>query len=79
MQNFEQLGRELERRGKTKELRALAESEDGARLSAMLDADALSKAAKSGDSAALRQMLGGILRTEEGKRLAENIRRMMEG
>jgi len=78
MQNFEQLGRELERRGKTKELRALAESEDGARLSAMLDADALSKAAKSGDSAALRRILGGALRTEEGKRLAENIRRMME-
>ena len=78
MQNFEQLGRELERRGKTKELRALAESEDGAKLSAMLDADALSKAAKSGDSAALRRILGGVLRTEEGKRLAENIRRMME-
>ena len=78
MQNFEQLGRELERRGKTKELRALAESEDGAKLSAMLDADALSKAAKSGDSAALRRMLGGVLRTEEGRRLAENIRKLME-
>ena len=38
MLNFEQLGRELERRGKTTELRALAESEDGARLAAMLDA-----------------------------------------
>ena len=78
MQNFEQLGRELERRGKTGELRALAESEDGAKLSAMLDAEKLSAAAKSGDSAALRQMLGGVLRTEEGKRLAENIRRLME-
>jgi len=77
MQNFEQLGRELERRGKTQELRALAESEDGARLAAMLDGDRLQQAAKSGDSAALRAMLGSILHTEEGKRLAEGIRKMM--
>ena len=78
MQNFDELRRELERRGKAEELRALAESEDGARLSAMLDTEKLSEAAKSGDSAALQKMLGGVLRTEEGKRLAENIRRMME-
>jgi len=77
MQNFEQLGRELERRGKTQELRALAESEDGARLAAMLDGNRLQQAAKSGDSAALRAMLGNILHTEEGKRLAEGIRKMM--
>jgi len=78
MQDFKELGRELERRGKTGELRALAESEDGARLSAMLDTEKLSEAAKSGDSAALRRMLGGVLRTEEGRRLAENIRKLME-
>ena len=77
MLNFEQLGRELERRGKTTELRALAESEDGARLAAMLDADSLARAAKSGDRAALRGALGTVLSTEEGKRLAERIRRMM--
>ena len=77
MLNFEQLGRELERRGKTTELRALAESEDGARLAAMLDADSLTRAAKSGDGAALSGALGTVLSTEEGKRLAERIRRMM--
>ena len=32
MQNFEQLGRELERRGKTEQIKQLAESEDGAKL-----------------------------------------------
>ena len=79
MLNFEQLGRELERRGKTTELRALAESEDGARLAAMLDEDSLARAAKSGDGdgEALRGALGTVLSTEEGKRLAERIRRMM--
>ena len=77
MQNFEQLGRELERRGKTQELRALAESEDGTRLAAMLDSDRLERAAKSGDSEALRRMLGDVLCTEEGKRLAEGIRKLM--
>ena len=77
MQNFEQLGRELERRGKTKELQALAESEDGARLAAMLDTDSLQRAAKSGDGEALRKMLSSVLCTDEGKRLAENIRKMM--
>lgn len=77
MQNFEQLGRELDRRGKTGELRALAESEDGARLAAMLDGERLQKAAKAGDSAALRAMLGSVLQTEEGRRLAMGIQKMM--
>lgn len=78
MQNFDQLGRELDRRGKTGELRALAESEDGARLAAMLDGERLQKAAKAGDSAALRAMLGSVLQTEEGRRLAMGIQKMMK-
>ena len=78
MQNFEQLGRELERRGKTQELRALAASEDGARLAAMLDTAGLADAAKAGDQEKLRAMLGSVLSTEEGRRLAEGIRKMME-
>ena len=78
MQNFDALGQELQRRGKTGELRALAESEDGARLAAMLDQRALERAAASGDGEALRAALGTGLRTEEGRRLAESIRKMME-
>ena len=77
MQNFDALGQELQRRGKTGELRRLAESEDGARLAAMLDQKALERAAASGDGEALRGALGTVLSTEEGKRLAERIRRMM--
>ena len=78
MQNFEQLGRELERRGKTRELQALAESEDGARLAAMLDTEKLEKAAKDGDGEALRKMLGSVLCTEEGQRLAAGSNNLMK-
>jgi len=78
MPNFEQLGRELERRGKTQALRELAASGDGARLAAMLDRDGLADAAGRGDAAALRALLGGVLGTEEGRRLAESVRRLME-
>ena len=41
MQNFEQLGRELERRGKTEQIKQLAESEDGAKLAKLIDANAV--------------------------------------
>ena len=78
MQNFEQLNASLQQSGRTGELRRLAESEDGARLAAMLDQKALERAAASGDGEALRGILGTVLRTEEGRRLAESIRKMME-
>ena len=77
MQNFEQLGRELQRSGKTDQIKALAASEDGEKLAGMIDRGALEKAAKSGDTEALRSLLGGVLCTEEGRRLAENVRRLM--
>lgn len=78
MQNFEQLGRELERRGKADKIRSLAESGDGQRLSRMIDAKAVEQAARSGDGAALHEILSRVLGTEEGRRLAENVRKMME-
>ncbi len=77
MQNFEQLGRELERRGKKRELEALAASEDSRRLAAMLDTAGIKEAARAGDQDRLRAMLGTVLSTEEGRRLAEGIRSMM--
>ena len=78
MQNFEQLGRELERRGKTEQIKQLAESEDGAKLAKLIDANAVEQDAKSGDGEALRSLLSSMLSTQEGKRLAESVRRMME-
>ncbi len=78
MRNFESIQQELERSGKGKELNALARSVDEATLSAMLDGEKLQKAAQTGDGEALRAMLGTVLSTEEGRRLAANIKKLME-
>lgn len=78
MKNFEDLGRELERRGKTDEIKRIAESEDGQRLGRMVNSADIERAAKSGDSAALQDMLRRVLSTDEGRRLAENVRKMMQ-
>ena len=78
MQNFEQLGKELERRGKTDEMKRLAQSEDGKRLAGMIDPSRIEQAARSGDAEELRRMLSTVLSTQEGQRLAESVRRMME-
>ena len=78
MQSFEDVKRELSKSGKGAELSALAQSADGAKLSAMLDGEKLLKAAQSGDAASLRAMLGTVLGSEEGRRLAANIKKLME-
>ena len=78
MQNFEKIGRELEKRGKTQDIKALAESADGQKLSRMIDPQAVEKAAKSGDAEALRSLLGSVLSTAEGQRLAESVRKLMQ-
>ncbi len=78
MQNFEQLGKELERRGKAEDIKRLAQSEDSMRLAGMIDAGKIEQAAKSGDTEALRSLLSSVLQTREGQRLAENVRKMME-
>ena len=78
MQSFEDVQRELARSGKSTELNALAQSADGEKLSAMLDGEKLQRAAQTGDAASLRAMLGTVLSTEEGRRLAANIKTLME-
>ena len=79
MQNFEQLGKELERRGKAEDIKKLAESADGMRLAGMIDPQKIKLAARSGDADTLKALLHSVLQTQEGKRLAENVRKMMEG
>ena len=74
---FEEIGRQLERQGKTEDIKRLAESEDGKKLRRMVDAEKLEAAAKSGDSKALHELLSGVLNTDEGKRLAESIKKLL--
>ena len=77
MQNLEDFSRALQKGPRGAQLQALAESPEGARLAGMLDGAALQEALKRGDGEALRRALGGVLGTAEGKKLAENIRRVM--
>ena len=78
MENFEQIGKELARQGKTEDIKRLAESEDGKSIGRMIDAQKLQEAARRGDGKAMHEMLSAVLGTDEGKRLAESIRRIME-
>ena len=79
MQNLEGLTGDLLRGGKGDRLRALAASRDGERLAELIDTGAVERAAASGDGEKLRALLSAALNTAEGRRLAEDIRRAMEG
>ena len=76
--DFKDIGRQLEKQGRTEDIKRLAESEDGKKISRMVDAERLKEAARSGDSKALHELLSGVLKTEEGKRLAESIKNLLK-
>ena len=78
MKDIEKLGSELRKSGRSDALMKLAESPDGKAVSRLVDAESLSRAAKSGDTAALREILRGVLSTDEGRRLAEGLRKAMQ-
>lgn len=78
MRDLEELERRLRRGDRDGGLRALAESEDGKKLGAMLDGRAVEQAARSGDGEALRRMLSSVLATQEGRRLAKQVQELME-
>ena len=79
MQDLEKLAQELRRSGRDRQLQALADSEEGRRLEQKLDSRALEHALRSGDSAALGQILRQVLQTEEGRRLAQKLEGVMPG
>jgi hypothetical protein len=58
------------------ELEKLARGEDGKRMFAMLDTEAVKKAAQSGDIKTLSALVSSALKTEEGARLARQIKDM---
>lgn len=78
MNDIERLGEKLMKSGKGEDIKNLASSPEGQAISRMVDADALEKAAKSGNVDALKGILSQVMNTNEGKRLAETIQKMME-
>lgn len=79
MQDWESLNKALQRSGRADELKKLSASSDARRLAGQLDADAVRRAAQRGDADALKRLLGGALATEEGRRLARQLRQLLEG
>ena len=78
MKDLDKIGNELKKSGKSEALMKLAESPDGKAVGRLVDAESVRKAAKSGDMAALQDILRGVLSTDEGKRLAEGLRKAMQ-
>ena len=78
MKDLDKLGNELKKSGKSEALMKLAESPDGKAVGRLVDAESVRQAAKSGDMAALQDILRGVLSTDEGKRLAEGLRKAMQ-
>ena len=62
-----------------KELAAAAESPEGKRLASRIDDKALRDAAKRGDTGALKQILQQVLSTPEGKQLAAQVKKAVDG
>ena len=77
MKDLERLGEELSRSGKGERLKSLADTAEGKAVSRMVDQEKLERAAKSGDTAALKDILSQVLSTDEGKRLAEKLKKAM--
>lgn len=78
MKDLEKLGAELSKSGKGEKLKSIADSAEGRAISRMVDSARVEQAAKSGDTAALRDILSQVLSTDEGKRLAEKLKKAME-
>ena len=64
--------------GKKKELEALADTRDGRKVKAMLQNEKLEEALSSGDTEKVKATISGVLQTESGARLMEQLRKMME-
>ncbi|MCI6972851.1 MAG: hypothetical protein MR903_02760 [Clostridiales bacterium] len=78
MLDLERVNAEIEKSGKKDRLKSLADSAEGRAVSRMLDPAAVEKAAKSGDTAALQSILSDVLSTDEGKRLAERLKKAIQ-
>ena len=78
MKDLEKLGAERSKSGKGEKLKSIADSAEGRAISRMVDSARVEQAAKSGDTAALRDILSQVLSTDEGKRLAEKLKKAME-
>lgn len=79
MNQFSELEQKLRNDPNADKIMKAANSEEGRRISQSLDQSALEKAAKSGDAAALKNILSQVLSTPDGKALAQKLQEVMKG
>ena len=78
MKNLEDMERRLVQSGKADKVRAIADSKYGQNLLRKLDANQVERAVQSGDSDALSRILMDVLRTSEGRRIAQQLEQTMK-
>ena len=77
LNDLKKIAKELEGGEKGEALRRLGSTPEGKKLESMVDGAALQKAFERGDAASLQKMLGALLSTPEGKRLADDVGRII--
>ena len=77
LNEMEKLSRSLSGGEKGEALRRLGTTPEGKKLESMIDGAALEKALESRNAAALQKMLGALLSTPEGRRLAADVEKIM--
>ncbi len=63
--------------GKKAEIERIAASGDGRRVKAMLEDAGFEDAVRRGDTAALRDAMGAVMRTDSGRQLIGRLRELM--
>lgn len=75
MAEFEALEREIRSSPAAETLKKAADSPEGKKILAGLDAEKVSRAAREGDMQTLKDIVSGVLSTPEGQELARKIRK----
>jgi len=70
MNQFEKMGQSLLKGENGQKLRSLAQTPEAQKIGKMVDTEALRAAAESGDTETVKNVLAGVLATDEGKRIA---------
>ena len=79
MNNFSELEKQLRGNPNAEKLMKAADCAEGRRIAQSLDQTAVEKAARDGDSAALKNILSQVLSTPDGKALAQKLQQAMQG
>lgn len=77
--DLEQEARKLQNGTGGDALKKLTQSGAGAALAAKFDGEAIERAARSGDSKALSQLLQSVLSTPEGAQFASEVQKAVSG